>query len=81
MTTKPKYTVEILGNEVRRRRLELALSREQLATKSGVSFSRITKIEGGIAGGVSTHTVNKLCDFFGCKPQEISVVIETEVAS
>lgn len=81
MGTRPKYRVEIFGSEVTRRRLTLALSKADLAEKSGVSFTRLQKIEAGLAGGVSPATVQKLCQALSCEPHEISEVLENEVAS
>ena len=76
MGTKPKYRIEILGPEVTLRRKRLALTKEQLAEKTGVSFSRLNKIEAGLAGGVGEKTVQKLCAFFECQPEDISQVLE-----
>lgn len=79
MKSRLKYRVEILGSEVTRRRLEMALSRPQCAEAAGISVSRLAKIEAGLAGGVSTDVVQGLCRVFDCEPKDISVV--EEVAS
>lgn len=81
MGKRPKYKVEILGNEVTRRRLTKALSKADLAKLAGISESRLAKIETGLAGGVNTSTVNGLCRVLECEPQDISEVLEREVAS
>lgn len=74
MRTKPKYKVEILASEVTRRRLEMALSRPQVARDAGISPSRLNKIEAGLGGGVSVETVQGLCRVLQCDPSDISVV-------
>jgi DNA-binding Xre family transcriptional regulator len=74
MRTKPKYRVEILGHEVTRRRLELALSRPQLALQAGISESRLGKIEAGLGNGVLPETVQGLCRALSCEPSDISSV-------
>lgn len=81
MRNRPKYKVEIFGNEITRRRLERALSRDALAEKAGISPSRLNKIEGGLAGGVSTSTVTGLCRALECEPQDISEVLEREAVA
>jgi DNA-binding Xre family transcriptional regulator len=76
MGTRPKYRVEIYADEVKVRRLRLALSKEQAASQAGISVSRLTKIEAGLAGGVSTDTVQGLCRVYACSPSDISEVVE-----
>lgn len=81
MQTRPKYRVEILGPEVTKRRLALALTRKQLAERSGLSLHRINKIEsGGGWRGVSPESVQALCGVFGCDPLDISEVAEVQAS-
>lgn len=57
-----------------------ALSREALADLADISPSRLAKIEAGLAGGVSTGTVNGLCRALSCEPEDISEVLEREAS-
>lgn len=73
---KARYRLEVLGNEVTKRRLAKAWTRPQLAKASGISESRIHKIEAGLAGGVSPETVQSLASVLECDVQDISSVEE-----
>lgn len=72
--------LQILPTALRRKRLELALSRQQLADRSDVSYYRISQLEGGFGIGVRPETVSQLADALGCPPSEISEVVPEEVA-
>ena len=53
-TTKPK---SILGQKIREFRKERKLTQEQLAIKSGVSYTTLVKIENGAIKNPSFETV------------------------
>jgi transcriptional regulator with XRE-family HTH domain len=71
-----KHRIELIPTEVTRRRLELRLTREELAQRAGISIHRLHQIEAGIAGGVYIRTVRSLAAALGCVPEDISEVAE-----
>jgi transcriptional regulator with XRE-family HTH domain len=73
---KSGYRLHAIGTEVTKRRLLNHLTRQELAEKSGLSLTRINKIEGGLAGGVSVTSIRALAAALGCHPDDISEVVE-----
>ena len=54
---------------LRVRRLQAALTQEDLADKSGVSRLTIVRLERG--GKANPHTMGKLADALGCTPADL----------
>jgi transcriptional regulator with XRE-family HTH domain len=64
------------GPEVTRLRLQAGLTRQELATRVGISRTRIDKIEAGLAGGVGVPTARSLARVLGCAYEDIAQVVE-----
>lgn len=73
---KSGYRLELDGSEVTRRRLQVGLTRSELAKKAGISLGRVNKIEAGLAGGVGVPTARKIAVALGCRYEDISEVVE-----
>jgi len=58
-------TMLALGNQIRIFRIESGLSQEELALKSGIERSQISKIENGTLMGVTYTTIHKLYNSLG----------------
>ncbi len=71
---RPRLTA--LPNAIRARRLALALTRDQLAERSGLKVSTIHKLEGDFMDSISPKTVQALAAALSCDPAEISAVVE-----
>jgi DNA-binding Xre family transcriptional regulator len=78
--TRPR--LEILPNELIRRRLESTLTRRELAEKVGITVSRIDQFENDTNPGIRPDTLRAISEALGCNPSDISqVVVPDEVAS
>lgn len=61
-------------NQIRAKRLALALTREQLADKAGLGVSTIHKLEGGFMDSVSPKTIQAIAKVLDCDVADISEV-------
>jgi DNA-binding Xre family transcriptional regulator len=78
--TRPR--LEILPNELIRRRLESTLTRRELAEKVGISVARIDQLENDTNPGVRPDSLRAIAEALGCEPADISrIVMADEVAS
>jgi transcriptional regulator with XRE-family HTH domain len=55
-----------IGDIIKRRRLELGLIQKELESRSGVTQSMISKVEGGSAENVSIDVLRKLAKALNC---------------
>ena len=55
-----------IGDIVKKRRLDLGLTQQELWDRSGVTQSMISKIEGGSADNVSIVVLRKLAKALNC---------------
>lgn len=73
----PRPQLRIRANVLTRRRLEAALTRQQLADLSGVSRRRIEELENpSKEGGIQPDTARKLAAALGCPTSELTQVVE-----
>ena len=54
----------MLSTNIKKLRKELNLSQEQLAQRAGVTYSTLTKIEGGSIKNPTLETIKKIADAF-----------------
>lgn len=55
-----------IGDIIKRRRLELGLIQKELESRSGVTQSMISKVEGGSAENVSIDVLRRLAKALNC---------------
>ena len=68
--------LKVRSDELRRRRMELFLSQEELAAKAGVSSQVISKLEVGNEAGIRGSTARALAAALGCEPADITELTE-----
>lgn len=61
----------MIKNRLKELRIERGISQEELAEKSGISRTTLSKIENNEEAVVNTRTIAKLAEVFGVKPSEI----------
>lgn len=76
--SQPVY--QRIGRALQVLRAELGLSRKQLATRAGLSYSYLSEIEGG-KKEPSSKTMFVLADALGVSPSELMAAAETRVRS
>lgn len=59
-----------VGEGIRKIRESMGLNQQQLADYLGIDQSTISKYEGG-ERSMSTVTLQKICNLFGCMPEEL----------
>lgn len=60
-----------MGMRIKLKRIEMGLTQDELAAKSGVSRTTISLIERGVAESTKTSTLEKLAKALECTVQEI----------
>lgn len=84
VSRKPKSAgrhIGALGANIEKLRLQLDLTQEQLAERSGVSRQTIIDLETGVREGARLDTMVKLGNFFHMKPSDMMVPVPDDVAS
>ncbi len=66
MAKKPKYNVGKIAGNVKKSRVKLELSREELAKKAKVNYNTIIKLESGANKNPTIKTLLGLASVFGC---------------
>ena len=61
----------MIKNRLKELRIERGISQEELAEKSGISRTTLSKIENNEEAAVNTRTIAKLAEVFDVKPSEI----------
>ncbi len=61
----------MIKNRLKDFRIERGLSQEELAEKSGISRTTLSKIENNEEAAVNTRTIAKLAEVFNVKPSDI----------
>lgn len=61
---------KVIGQNIRRMRIENGWSQEALARKAGISVSQLSRLERGAASTTVT-TFFKLCNALVCRPADI----------
>ena len=61
----------MLSQNIKRFRKDLHLSQEQLAHKSGITFSTLTKVESGNNTNPTLETLTKIADVLGVGLDEL----------
>ncbi|MEK7473371.1 MAG: helix-turn-helix transcriptional regulator [Patescibacteria group bacterium] len=62
----PKYQVNKIAGNVKKMRMNLDLSRENLAKKAKVNYNTIIKLESGANKNPTIKTLIGMCHVFGC---------------
>ena len=60
-----------IGENIKKRRIKLGLSRENFAQKSGVKYTTLTKIESGVIKTPSVLMVEKIAKALGVSIEEL----------
>lgn len=61
----------MIKNRLKELRIERGISQEELAEKSGISRTTLSKIENDEEANVNTRTIAKLAEIFEVKPSDI----------
>lgn len=61
----------MIKNRLKELRMERGISQEDLAEKSGISRTTLSKIENDEEANVNTRTIAKLAEIFDVKPSDI----------
>ena len=64
----------MIKNRLKELRESSGMSQEELARKSGISRTTLSKIENNEEVNVNTRTIAKLADVFNVKPSEIFLI-------
>jgi len=64
----------VIKNRLKELRESSGMSQEELARKSGISRTTLSKIENNEEVNVNTRTIAKLADVFNVKPSEIFLI-------
>lgn len=64
----------MIKNRLKELRENSGMSQEELAKKSGISRTTLSKIENNEEVNVNTRTIAKLADVFNVKPSEIFLI-------
>lgn len=64
----------MIKNRLKELRESSGMSQEELAKKSGISRTTLSKIENNEEVNVNTRTIAKLADVFNVKPSEIFLI-------
>jgi DNA-binding XRE family transcriptional regulator len=64
--TSPKYQLSKLAGNIKRMRMNMDLSREDLARKAKVNYNTVIKLESGANKNPTVKTLIGLCNVFGC---------------
>jgi len=64
----------VIKNRLKELRESSGMSQEELAKKSGISRTTLSKIENNEEVNVNTRTIAKLADVFNVKPSEIFLI-------
>ena len=64
----------MIKNRLKELREISGMSQEELAKKSGISRTTLSKIENNEEVNVNTRTIAKLADVFNVKPSEIFLI-------
>ncbi len=60
-----------IGENIKKRRTKLGLSQEDFAQKSGVKYTSLTKIEGGVIKTPSVLMVEKIAKALGVSIEDL----------
>ncbi len=61
-----KYQINKIASNVKNRRMDMDLSREELARKAKVNYNTIIKLESGANKNPTIKTLVGICNVFGC---------------
>ncbi len=61
----------MLANNIKRYRAKLGLSQEQLAQKSGVTYSTLAKLESGVNQNPKVQTLQQIAKVLGATIDEL----------
>lgn len=64
----------MIKNRLKELRIERGISQEELAEKSGISRTTLSKIENNEEVNVNTRTIAKIADAFNVMPSEIFLI-------
>ncbi|MCK9360819.1 helix-turn-helix transcriptional regulator [Patescibacteria group bacterium] len=71
MAKTPKYNVNKIAGNIKKKRTKLDLSREELAKKAKVNYNTIIKLESGANKNPTIKTLLGLANVFGCPVEEL----------
>jgi transcriptional regulator with XRE-family HTH domain len=69
---RPQRKASALGENVRRRRVEMGLTQQDLADRAGLSLNHVNMIEHGERQAVRPKTLRGLADALACTMDELS---------
>ena len=71
------FVLELLGQTVKRTRMEMALTQRDLARRSGLDVSSISYLERGVRRA-RISTIHQLAEALGCEPLKISRIVNVK---
>ncbi len=73
MPKLPKYNTNKIASNVKKTRLSMELSREELASKAKVNYNTIIKLESGANKNPTINTLIGIAKVFGIPVQDLIV--------
>ncbi len=70
-TKKSAYNLSKIGQNIKKRRLDMDLSREELAERAEVNYNTIIKLESGANQNPTISTLIGICGVFKIKIEEL----------
>lgn len=67
----PKYSTSKIASNMKKMRMSMDLSREELAKKAKVNYNTVIKLEAGTNKNPTVKTLIGLCSVFGCSVESL----------